>query len=151
MGERHSISKEYKRGIDSERKARTAIEKIWFVANVIQTAHHSHEDTDGKDMIVIFAGNDCTDAGKQVFVQVKSSYLGIKSFLKNGHCQKKDLLEKKLILINGQQQEELIRMNFTASVITIDNYWRKKGMPILAADIKTALDSLLYPAHIKTT
>lgn len=110
------------KGIDSVNRTVETISGLPVVNGVEKTKKDSYADTTGKDLIIDInkrfiqkiLGIDTKL--QHVFVQVKSSEGGIKHFKekfgKTDDEQNRELLERRLIVINGQDPPEIISDKF---------------------------------------
>lgn len=123
------------RGNESEERVKKVAESLDIVDSVRETAQGDWEDSAARDLVVNFEGH------QYVYVQVKSSEKAVKEFIGDNPQARRKLKVRRLIVINGQDEEEVIRKNFLNDLKGVDDYWRKRGEPILSSRLRNLLDS----------
>lgn len=120
-------------GNDSEEWVKYVLHGIDFVREVQRTRRFSVPDIDGKDLLIFF------EHRKVVYGQVKSGEVGISEFMSERNLTPEDLIKKKMIIFNGRDGREKIIGDFIGGVIAIDDYWSRKGRPVLSAKARESL------------
>ena len=123
------------RGQDSEERVKKVLEALDIVDSVRMTARGDWEDLAARDLVINFEGN------QYVGVEVKSSEKSVKEFIGDNPQAREKLKARRLIVINGQDEEEVIRENFLNDLRKLDDYWRKRSAPILSPRLRSQLNS----------
>lgn len=131
------------RGRKSEKRVKRVAESLDIVDSVRETVLGDWEDSAGRDLVVNFEGY------QYVYVQVKSSEKAVKEFIGDDPQARKKLKVRRLIVINGQDDEKVIRKNFLNHLKGVDDYWRKRGQPILSPKLRSLLNSKLAVVHLE--
>ncbi len=125
------------RGLESEMRVKGVIEGFGFVRCVERTAPYGSEDQEGRDLIVEFWGG----YDRRVAVQVKSSQKKVKEWIRKKGESK--LIKRRIIVLNGQDDPEIIKKDFLKQLKKVDDYWRyKRKSAILPRDIRKILSLL---------
>lgn len=115
----------YERGVQSEENVYQVLKQSFtFIDYIRKTERFSDEDIEGIDLILYLNRRTFALLGfSQISVQVKSSQSFIKQFFKKGvHFKRQgkfDWIERKLVILNGQESEEFIVADFLIQVINL--------------------------------
>lgn len=131
------------RGHESEERVKKVLESLDIVDSVRETAQGDWEDLAARDLVVNFEGYQA------VGIQVKSSEKAVKEFIGDKPRAREKLKIRRLIVINGQEDEDVIRNSFLNDLKGVDDYWRKRGQPILSPRLRNLLDSNLAVVYLK--
>lgn len=126
-------------GRESEERVKNIVEQLDLVESVRITEPSGYEDREGKDLVVSLENDSF------VFIQVKSSDPEVERFLGNKKRARRKMRLKKIIAINGRDEEEKIETLFLEELLFMDNQFRKKGEPVISAERRNQLLSLLLP------
>lgn len=110
-------------GFMSVDNVKRVVQFFSFVKDITETVKNSHEDTVDKYDLTISLDNKNIDL---VGIQVKSSIKAVTKFYKkidNDFIKvKENLIDRKLIVINGQLPDDVIKNSFIEQLQTIEQY-----------------------------
>jgi hypothetical protein len=128
------VNTQLERGVSSEKQAADAIGTIDIVNQVTIFKRGSRSDKKGRDLMVTLSQKKAHSLFKRelaiphVFVQVKSSQIGISSFRNTYGSNEEEignnLAEKKLVVLNGNNEPKKIVDSFLEQIDFIDQYWQ---------------------------
>lgn len=114
---------------DSVKRTIGAIISHPWVMSILETEKYDYDDMKGRDLIVqLYNSKKRHIPGDTVFVQVKSSWTGVREFIRSKSVKKRidwtDFRQsERMVLLNGQHDDELIRDSFAAQLRRIHTYY----------------------------
>lgn len=133
----NTLSKEYRRGDQSEAIAEYRLRKLYIVRNTIRYPRYSQQDSQGYDIKVSFHRKEFTrllstrPSIRSCHVQVKSSNSGLmyfkRKFGENKEQREINLARKQIALVNARWEEDYFHNEFIRQTTFINDFHKNNN------------------------